>query len=180
MMILELNRRINIDAIIFIQDNINIDNMENKRIFYGLITGIIIIFIIGVAQINFLQNKVTELERSIIEMDQTIEFRDDTIQGMSNQIDDMEATIDQLDSNFVQSQENSSRLYAQLKTVNATLEELGGDTALLDKAIYIIGQGDIENLLREYSDVLVKYNDLQDKYDKLLQSYNALLEQQEN
>ena len=151
--------------------------IENRRTLFGLIIGIIIILSIGVAQINFLQNRVSELESTSSEMEQIIEARDGTIQEMSNQITDMEDTIEELDSSLVLSQENNTKMHTQLKIVNATLLELEDEINLLDEAIYLIGQGDIETLLLEYGETLAKYNDLKDEYDILLRDYNRLLEQ---
>ena len=151
--------------------------IENRRTLFGLIIGIIIILSIGVAQINFLQNRVSELESTSSEMEQIIEARDGTIQEMSNQITDMEDTIEELDSSLVLSQENNTKMHTQLKIVNATLLELEDEINLLDEAIYLIGQGDIETLLLEYGETLAKYNDLKDEYDILLRDYNRLLDQ---
>jgi len=55
--------------------------------------------------------------------------------------------------------------------------ELNSEIQLLEKAVMMVGQEDVRDLLWAYTDVSLKYEELQKDYNELLSKYNALLSQ---
>ncbi len=150
--------------------------MENRQIIIGLTFGLILIFAVSIWQINFLTNEIEHLRKHTSELESQIEERDDLIGSLETHIDKLDENLSIIQHELYLSNENNTILKSQLNDMNVTIIGLQNDVTVLEEAIYVIGRGEIETVLRKYSDTLIQLNQLQDQYDELLYEYNKLIE----
>ena len=73
-------------------------------------------------------------------------------------------------------EENCSQLKARLAMLETNNSALAKEVQLLERAIHIIAQEEIEGLLQAYTEVSLQHDALQREHDKLLSRYNKLVQ----
>ena len=161
--------------------------MDTKTFLYGVFVGVLVVGLIGVININSLNGRIDELEANLTELNSQLGLRDAQVETLSDQTLTLELisqtlseSIDGLKDSLTACQMNSTSLKMLVRELEANATEQLATIRLLDDAIHIIGTGDIENVLRQYTETKTQLEDLQEEYDRLLADYNQLLAQQEN
>ena len=161
--------------------------MDTKIFLYGVFVGVLVVGLIGVININSLNGRIDELEANLTELNSQLEVRDGQVEALTDQTHTLEltsqalsASIDELKDSLTASQMNSTSLKMLTRELEVNITEQLATISLLDDAIHIIGTGDIETVLRQYTETKIQLEDLQEEYNRLLAVYNQLLSQQEN
>ena len=161
--------------------------MDTKTFLYGVFVGVLVVGLIGVININSLNGRVDELEANLTELNSQLGLRDAQVEALTDQTQTFELvsqtlseSIDELKDSLTACQMNSTSLKMLVRELEANVTEQLATIRLLDDSIHIIGTGDIENVLRQYTETKTQLKDLQEEYDRLLADYNQLLAQQEN
>ena len=161
--------------------------MDTKIFLYGVFVGVLVVGLIGVVNINSLNGRIDELEVNLTELDGQLVVRDAQVEALTDQTLTLELisqtlseSIEGLKDSLTACQMNSTSLKMLVRELEANATEQLATIRLLDDAIHIIGTGDIENVLRQYTETKTQLEDLQEEYDRLLADYNQLLAQQEN
>ena len=161
--------------------------MDTKIFLYGVFVGVLVVGLIGVININSLNGRIDELEANLIERDSQLVVSETQVEALTDQILTFEltsqalsASIDELKDSLTASQMNSTSLKLLTRELEVNITEQLATIRLLDDAIHIIGTGDIETVLRQYTETKIQLEDLQEEYNRLLAVYNQLLSQQEN
>ena len=161
--------------------------MDTKTFLYGLFVGVLVVGLIGVINIKSLNGHIDELEANLTELDSQLVVRDAQVEALTEQTLTLEVTsqalsasIDELEDALTASQMNNTSLKMLTRELEANITEQLATIRLLDDAIHIIGTGDIETVLRQYTETKIQLEDLQEEYNRLLIDYNQLLAQQEN
>lgn len=161
--------------------------MDTKIFLYGVFVGVLVVGLIGVININSLNGRIDELEANLTELNSQLEVKDGQVEALTDQTHTLEltsqalsASIDELKDSLTASQMNSTSLKMLTRELEVNITEQLATIRLLDDAIHIIGTGDIETVLRQYTETKIQLEDLQEEYNRLLAVYNQLLSQQEN
>jgi chromosome segregation ATPase len=154
--------------------------MENKKIIYGLSTGILIILIISITQINFLNNTVKSLEDNLTEIKNDNEEKNTLIKDLQKQIEELTHEASEIEAELNNSKNNNTLLMENIIEMNNTINDLQSDLQLMDDAVNIIGRGEIATILQNYGETEARLEELEGQYYQLLRNYNVLLEQLEN
>ena len=161
--------------------------MDTKIFLYGVFVGVLVVGLIGVININSLNGRIDELEANLTELNSQLEVKDGQVEALTDQTHTLEltsqalsASIDELKDSLTASQMNSTSLKMLTREMEVNITEQLATIRLLDDAIHIIGTGDIETVLRQYTETKIQLEDLQEEYNRLLAVYNQLLSQQEN
>lgn len=156
--------------------------MENKRILYGVLAGVLLAGLLGLYQINDLTGRITQLEENITNYQNMIAIKTVEVKALDDQIETLQSTLSSVSATIVNlqdalesSQSNSSDLKAQTRELISTITRLEDQITLLDDAVKLIGREETEHLLCAYTEVSMELEDLQREYDELIQDYNSLL-----
>ena len=151
--------------------------IDKRSFIIGVCVGMILIGMAGLVNAISYKNRIDELENKVIHRESTIRELENRNDLLEEELEIKDSTISLLEDDLSISRENCTRLTARLMDLEMNNTELASETQLLKRAVLMVGQEDIKNLLWAYTEAFMQYEDLQREYDELLSKYNVLLSQ---
>ena len=139
--------------------------------------GMILIGMAGLVNAISYKNRIDELENEVIQRESTIRELENRNDLLEEELEIKDSAINVLEDSLLICKENCTQLTARLMDLEMNNSALASEIQLLERAVWMVGREDIEELLWAYTEVSMQYEDLQRKYDELLSKYNALLSQ---
>lgn len=151
--------------------------MEKRQIVYVASLIVIFIVIITAFEINYLVNRVNNLEEEKANLESVIELKKDQVDYLTLQQENMELLIADLETELTASNQKNMDYLDKIDILNATIIILKGDTDILDQLVDSIGSNEISTVLRAYGEKELELQQLKRDYEELLYQYNILFNQ---
>lgn len=151
--------------------------IDKRSFIIGVCVGMILIGMAGLVNAISYKNRIDELENEAIQRESTIRELENLNDLLEEELEIKDSTINVLEDSLLICKENCTQLTARLMDLEMNNSALASKIQLLKRAVLMVGQEDIEELLWAYTEVSMQYEDLQRKHDELLSKYNALLSQ---
>lgn len=151
--------------------------IDKRSFIIGVCVGMILIGMAGLVNAISYKNRIDELENEVIQRESTIRELENRNDLLEEELEIKDSAINVLEDSLLICKENCTQLTARLMDLEMNNSALASEIQLLERAVWMVGREDIEELLWAYTEVSMQYEDLQRKYDELLSKYNALLSQ---
>lgn len=151
--------------------------IDKRSFIIGVCVGMILIGIAGLVNAISYKNRINELENEAIQRESTIRELENRNDLLEEELEIKDSTINVLEDSLLICKENCTQLTARLMDFEMNNSALASEIQLLERAVWMVGREDIEELIWAYTEVSMQYEDLQRKHDELLSKYNALLSQ---
>ena len=151
--------------------------IDKRSFIIGACVGMILIGAVGLVNANLNKNRIDELENSLIQRESEISELEYLNDQLEEELQNKDFNLDILEDELLYCKENCTQLAAKVIDLEMNNSELTSEIQLLKRAVMMVGQEAIEELLWAYTEVSLQYQDLQREHDELLSKYNALLAQ---
>ncbi len=151
--------------------------IDKRSLIIGACVGMILVGAAGLVNAMSYKNRIDELENNIIQRESTIRELENLNDLLDEELEIKDSTIGLLEDDLLISKENCTQLTARLIDIEMNNSALASEIQLLDRAVSMVGQDAIKELLWAYTEVSLLYEDLQREHDELLSKYYALLAQ---
>ena len=151
--------------------------IDKRSFIIGVCVGMILIGMAGLVNAISYKNRIDELENEAIQRESTIRELENLNDLLEEELEIKDSTINVLEDSLLICKENCTQLTARLMDLEMNNSALASEIQLLERAVWMVGREDIEELIWAYTEVSMQYEDLQRKHDELLSKYNALLSQ---
>ncbi|MBN2334695.1 hypothetical protein JXL21_03985 [Candidatus Bathyarchaeota archaeon] len=152
-------------------------SFDRRSLVVGVCVGMILVGVVGLVNARSLHGRIDGLEEAAAERDSVIGELVDDVEMLEGVLASKDAAFDLLETELEESRVNASVLAVRVAALELNNTEMAAEIKILDEAIWMIGDKEMETLLREYTNVSLAYEGLQREYDELLSEYNKLLNQ---
>ena len=152
-------------------------SIDKRSIIIGVCVGMILMGGVGLVNAISYRDGLADLENEIVQREATIHELENLNALHEEELTSKNSDIKELEDSLYICEENCSQLTARLNDLEMNNSDLVSEIDLLDRAVLMVGQQDIEELLWAYTEVSMQYEDLQREYDELLSKYYKLLAQ---
>ena len=152
-------------------------SIDKRSIIIGVCVGMILMGAVGLVNAISYRDRLADLENEVVLREATIHELENLNPLYEEELTSKDSDIKELEDSLNICEENCSQLTARLNDLEMNNSALASEIQLLKRAVYMVGQEDIEKLLWAYTAVSLQYEDLQREHDELLSKCNKLLSQ---
>jgi uncharacterized coiled-coil protein SlyX len=151
--------------------------IDKRSLIIGACVGMILVGAAGLVNATSYKNRIDELELKATQRESTIRELENLNDLLEEELEIKDSTIGLLKDDLLISKENCTQLTARLIDLEMNNSALASEIQLLNRAVMMVGQDAIKELLWAYTEVSLQYEDLSREHDELLSKYYTLLAQ---
>jgi chromosome segregation ATPase len=140
-------------------------SIDKRSIIIGVCVGMILMGVVGLVNAISYRDRLADLENEVVLREATIHELESLNALHEEELSIKDSDIKELEDSLYICEENFSQLTARLNDLEMNNSALASEIQLLKRAVYTVGQEDIEELLWTYTEVSLQYEDLQREYD---------------
>jgi chromosome segregation ATPase len=150
--------------------------IDKRSLIIGVCLGMIFLGVVGLVNAISYRDRLDELEGVVRQRESTIQEQESLNALLEKEVTSLDSARQELEKDLLSLEENCSQLKTRLTMLETNNSALANEIQLLERAVHIIGQEEIEGLLRAYTEVSLQHAALQREYDELLSRYNKLVQ----
>jgi chromosome segregation ATPase len=140
-------------------------SIDKRSIIIGVCVGMILMGVVGLVNAISYRDRLADLENEVVLREATIHELENLNSLYEEELKSKDSDIKELEDSLNICEENCSQLTARLNDLEMNNSALASEIQLLKRAVYMVGQEDIEELLWTHTEVSLQYEDLQREYD---------------